>query len=154
MPTGNDGGGRGCVADLLAEAPRKRPPVTLPYVRGLIRACGGQEDRIRCWKTAWRRLYLPSVSSGSGGAVIELPNRAAGDRAERPWPPAPTVRVGGHVTGARGLPTPARGPGARCGGRGFVLPPAGAQARGWVSGLVILVQVGGWPGWKPGHPLR
>jgi hypothetical protein len=50
---------RTTVADLLAHAPRKRPPVTLFYVQSLIRACGGKDDRVGSWTTAWRRLYLP-----------------------------------------------------------------------------------------------
>ena len=67
---------RTTVNDLLAEAPRTRPPVTLPYVQGLIRACGGQDDRVQRWTTAWRRIFLPAVSAGAEGEVISLPNRA------------------------------------------------------------------------------
>lgn len=70
---------RTTVADLLAEAPRKRPPMTLSYVQGLILACGGRDDRIRRWTSAWRRVYLemPGASIGGAGEVIALPNRAA-----------------------------------------------------------------------------
>jgi hypothetical protein len=64
------------INNLLAEAPRTRPPVTLRYVQGLIRACGGQGDRVQRWTTAWRRIYLPAVSAGAAGEVISLPNRA------------------------------------------------------------------------------
>jgi hypothetical protein len=59
---------RTTVSDLLAEAPRRRPPVTLPYVQGLIRACGGRQDRIERWTTAWRSLYLPGTPTGGEAA--------------------------------------------------------------------------------------
>lgn len=65
---------RTTVPDLLAEAPRKRPSVTLPYVQGLIRACGGDDYQVQHWTTAWRRLYLPSA--GGAGKVVALPNWA------------------------------------------------------------------------------
>lgn len=47
--------------NLLAEAPRKRPPMKLRYVQLIISCCGGDETEIQRWSTAWRRLHVAST---------------------------------------------------------------------------------------------
>lgn len=74
----NGGFSHATVHKLLAVAPSKRPPVRLEYVQALIRACGGQDDRVQRWSTAWRRIYVATVASEAATAeVISLHNRAA-----------------------------------------------------------------------------
>ena len=50
------------VCKLLAEERRRRPPLTLAYLQGLIRALGGEEEEVRQWTTAWRQVRRISTS--------------------------------------------------------------------------------------------
>jgi hypothetical protein len=67
------------IYNLLAKNARKRPPLKLAYVQAIIRGCGGSQDDIARWTTAWRRIRRGAgTSSGTGeNNVISLNKRAA-----------------------------------------------------------------------------
>ncbi|WP_231332041.1 hypothetical protein [Actinomadura graeca] len=92
---------------LLAEAPHKRPPMTLKYVQTIIHCCGGGEADLQHWTTAWRRIYagIPYVGipdgqpkgqpeklaeGQTGGRVVRLPTRTSG-RSPGKLPPQPPM---------------------------------------------------------------
>jgi hypothetical protein len=65
------------VNNLLSEVPWRRPPLTLEYIQGLIRACGGDVEEVRRWTTAWRRICLAQAHASGEADVISLPSRTA-----------------------------------------------------------------------------
>lgn len=44
------------ISNILFKEPGRKPPLKLGYVRGFIRACGGDEEDLKRWVTAWRRI--------------------------------------------------------------------------------------------------
>lgn len=61
------------VCNLLAEEQRRRPPLTLAYLQGIIRALGGEEEEVRQWTTAWRQVRQISTSdTRTNGTVVTL----------------------------------------------------------------------------------
>lgn len=44
------------ISKLLSSQPGGKPPLKLGYVRGFIHACGGDDEDLRRWVTAWRRI--------------------------------------------------------------------------------------------------
>ena len=45
------------MSKLLHDGPKK-PFLSLDYLCGFIRGCGGDEEEVQRWATAWRRIHL------------------------------------------------------------------------------------------------
>ncbi|MDH2426449.1 hypothetical protein [Sphaerisporangium sp. TRM90804] len=58
----------GTAGKVLA-GPSCRAPFKLEYVQGCIRGCGGDEEEVRRWTTAWRKVSngRPSLTLTTGG---------------------------------------------------------------------------------------
>ncbi|MBF8187701.1 hypothetical protein ITP53_18550 [Nonomuraea sp. K274] len=63
------------LCETLSEANTKRLP-TLRVVKAFIRACGGNDNDVRAWTTAWRAVRLRAARGASSPPVRHL--RAAG----------------------------------------------------------------------------
>ncbi|MDB5910360.1 MAG: hypothetical protein JWP34_4474 [Massilia sp.] len=67
------------VSALLSEHTTvKRPPLTLAYLQGIIRACGGQEDELRQWTKAWRLVQQNGSRHEEMAEIVHLSERHTG----------------------------------------------------------------------------
>ncbi|MFI0481048.1 hypothetical protein [Actinomadura sp. 9N215] len=54
-------------ASKLLRGGSKKPHLSLGYLCGFVRGCGGDEEEAQRWATAWRRIHLALPRHGADG---------------------------------------------------------------------------------------
>jgi hypothetical protein len=60
------------ISKLLSSQPGRKPPLKLGYVRGFIHACGGDDEDLSRWITAWRRIDQGKAAPHAPAKVIAI----------------------------------------------------------------------------------